>query len=280
MKKYFVILLLLLSIYGFSQYQLVHYKFSKHIPPYGETLRDDFLLFNAQELFYIHHGFLKKYKDYQSFLDSEEKSLKNKSNMTSLYRKLVLSRYYGIKWLDKRFNYYFDDVPTINWKIQSDRKQILGYTCTKAIGKFRGRTYVVWFAPFLPYYIGPWKLSGLPGLILEAHDTDNMFAFRAVSVKLNAQLPVLEKYINAYKGSQKDWISYKEYVACENRRYRLRQKKHLSQVPKGVQVSKISGPRDFKLEKSFEWEPHDKSKEDTAVQKFPLQNVKVKRSLE
>lgn len=84
---------------------------------------------------------------------------------------------------------YEEDKNIFQWQIESDTREILSYTCKKAVTGFRGRLYEVWFAPELPYNDGPWKFSGLPGLILAVRDSDNNFVFQAVRIE-KTKLPV------------------------------------------------------------------------------------------
>jgi len=81
---------------------------------------------------------------------------------------------------EKLINSYLIDepYPIINWKISADTMTILNLHCQKAMGHFKGRDYVAWFCPDLPFRSGPWKLCGLPGIIVEAHDLKNEVIFK------------------------------------------------------------------------------------------------------
>jgi len=81
---------------------------------------------------------------------------------------------------EKVFQYelkYKQDLKQIDWEIQSENKEILGFSVQKATGTFAGRNYIAWFAPELPFSDGPHKFSGLPGLILEISDLQEHYNF-------------------------------------------------------------------------------------------------------
>lgn len=81
-----------------------------------------------------------------------------------------------------------EKLPDFGWQITQEKKKIEGYECFKAISKpFRGRTYIAWFCPEIPISDGPWKLCGLPGLILEAQDEKGEVKFIAQKVELQTE---------------------------------------------------------------------------------------------
>ena len=45
--------------------------------------------------------------------------------------------------------------------------------------------WTVWFAPEIPLQEGPWKLCGLPGLILEACESSGQHSFTATGIELS-----------------------------------------------------------------------------------------------
>lgn len=63
------------------------------------------------------------------------------------------------------------------WEILDETKTVLGYECIKAVTNYRGRRWIAWFTPEIPVQEGPWKLCGLPGLILEACDAARDYVF-------------------------------------------------------------------------------------------------------
>lgn len=74
---------------------------------------------------------------------------------------------------------YTEDWEKPEWELGEGIKTILGYECFEASTDFRGRKWTAWFTPEIPVQEGPWKLCGLPGLILEAYDADDNYHFES-----------------------------------------------------------------------------------------------------
>lgn len=78
---------------------------------------------------------------------------------------------------------YEEDLMLPEWEISDTTKNCLGYECMMATTQFKGRKWIAWFAPDIPVSDGPWKLWGLPGLILEAHDQSHDYEFTPQSIR-------------------------------------------------------------------------------------------------
>jgi len=77
---------------------------------------------------------------------------------------------------------YEEDAPELEWEITGEHGTVASFDCQKAECDFRGRRWEAWFTTEIPVGEGPWKLRGLPGLILYARDTTGQYSFEAVSV--------------------------------------------------------------------------------------------------
>lgn len=102
---------------------------------------------------------------------------------------------------------YEENLPAIDWKLTDSSKTICGYLCHRAMATVYGRTWIVWYSTDLPMSYGPYILGGLPGLILEAEDTDSIFHFTAVGIEA-----IHDGSDTALKGMQ-------DAIKCTRRKY-------------------------------------------------------------
>lgn len=91
-------------------------------------------------------------------------------------------RYYDNSGLEKYV--YEEPLAEIQWEIADESaKTILGYECLMATADYHGRRWTAWFSPEIPVNAGPWKLAGLPGLILEAAADGGQYRFEATGLQ-------------------------------------------------------------------------------------------------
>lgn len=110
---------------------------------------------------------------------------------------------------DIGFKYVKDKAPSINWNITNETKKIGRFTVQKALTRFRGRNYTVWYAPQIPLPYGPWKLQGLPGIIIEAYNSDKSIFWYFKSIEYPTDRSYLLKPI--YKPKEKVWITFDQF---------------------------------------------------------------------
>ena len=142
----------------------------------------------------------------------------------------------------RRFYKINDAFPDLKWELVSNEtKKINDIECKKAITHFRGSTWEVWYAPSIPLPFGPWKLHGLPGLILEAKDKEEKFYFIARSIEHNSSY-----VIDIPKSTIQKEISLKQYLLIQDDLY--------NNIP-------ISSPGMIDLSEKFNFVKNTKEKE-------------------
>lgn len=99
-----------------------------------------------------------------------------------------------------------DSEVEIKWTLTGNKKQILNYSCLEAKTDWRGRSYVAYFSPDIPIQSGPFKFSGLPGLILEVRSSDNALTITALSVT-KYTLPIK---IPPLRGEAMSWSEFRK----------------------------------------------------------------------
>ncbi len=209
MKKIYTFCFLVFSILGICQNNgKITYGYIAN----GATIQAE-LVFNGNKS--VYNSFIKRSKESVKVLTKENKDEdeKNEVNiainpynsipedlglLTNLENNTIIeNKYYPGNINGKTYDTLFikDKARAIKWEILEESKTINALVCYKAIGSFRGRTYTVWFTLDIPVSFGPWKLNGLPGLILEASDSKKEYLFYVEKIELNKEPnPIQEEY--------------------------------------------------------------------------------------
>lgn len=103
-----------------------------------------------------------------------------------------------------------ENLPTMQWTLQSEQKQIGNFLCEKAKTTFRGRTYEVWYTSEIPINYGPWKFNGLPGLMVEIKDTQGIYTWQLTSFTPNIEIGIGLNEIHK-KNSKFEIVSFKDF---------------------------------------------------------------------
>ncbi|CAM1359073.1 conserved exported protein of unknown function [Tenacibaculum soleae] len=166
---------------------------------------------------------------------------------TDINKNLLLSGRNKMKMLKEQ-------LPKINWKITDEFKDIGEYKCQKATGYFRGRTYTTWFTQQIPIPFGPWKLQGLPGLIIEVKDAKKEIYFRVTKVNFKGTIT-----INNFPDEEKA-IPLREYieVIVPNRMKELTSKMNAKNSDRNTTITATSTDRNSTKEIIYEWEEKQK----------------------
>jgi len=72
---------------------------------------------------------------------------------------------------------YEEPAGALSWTITPATATVAGYACQRATASYGGRTWEAWFTRTVPVSDGPYKFSGLPGLIVKVSDTRQGYVF-------------------------------------------------------------------------------------------------------
>jgi len=146
-----------------------------------------------------------------------------------------------------------DNFVPFKWNITSESKQIGGYKCIKATTTYRGRGWSAWFAPDLPSSFGPWKLRGLPGLILEVADVSNLFIYRVSKIeKLDNDKIFETDFATLMPVRSKNVITYQQFLLDEDEAEENAMRELSQQL--NVSTERVTAPRAQQEEVKYEWE--------------------------
>lgn len=160
--------------------------------------------------------------------------------------------------------YFFDELPNnstelitdlypeISWDITTEQKVITGYDCIKATAQYRGRRWTAWFAPSIAIPYGPWKLHGLPGLILEAYDDEKLLTIKFTKIERKGSVIFDKPFTSLRNCRNSKPTAYKEFLANRDEAMENMVLKMRAKNP-NMQIALEKGPR-AGLELKYEWE--------------------------
>lgn len=145
------------------------------------------------------------------------------AGLLSKYKKGTTKFYYNYAAKKERIvvdnyalrSYYVETIELPDWSIVDERKIIAGYECQKAVARYLNRDWIVYFTPEIPISQGPWKLWGLPGLILMAEDEDGYFKYEFIGLEKHLRVEPIIVVLENEDRKKFTLLKKQEFVSLE-----------------------------------------------------------------
>ena len=104
---------------------------------------------------------------------------------------------------------YSQSTNNLKFELTGKAKVINNYNCNEAKLKLNNRIYTIWFTPDVNVNFGPYKINGLPGLIVELKEETNNINISLKSIKKLEDTKVFTTYKNLF--ATKKVLTFSEY---------------------------------------------------------------------
>ena len=108
-----------------------------------------------------------------------------------------------------------EPTPSISWTLCEDTLTVGGYACRTATCTFRGLEWHVCYTEEVPSSAGPWRLHGLPGLIVQAESEAHTFCLTELQQE-NSPI-IFDQNPNIQR------MRYDKYLSYKNKTYSNKQ---------------------------------------------------------
>lgn len=110
---------------------------------------------------------------------------RNTNMPNTLYKYVIIQDQNAVSYLEPVGStlFYYEDPVIKNWELINETKTISNWVCQKASVYFKGRKWIAWYSSEIPLQYGPYKFSGLPGLIVKITDENEEYDFQLVASK-------------------------------------------------------------------------------------------------
>lgn len=133
-----------------------------------------------------------------------------RSNINYTIEKDLINQKTSHKQRIGRDVYTYEEDRSIEWKILPETTMIDQYKAQKASATFAGRVWNAWFTMDVPFQDGPYKFSGLPGLVLKVEDEQGDYSFDLRESKKIEALASTQQRGTVVKLKRKDFEKQQE----------------------------------------------------------------------
>lgn len=105
---------------------------------------------------------------------------------------------------------YTEQFPSEQWKLKDSFKDYAGFKCQKAEIIVFGRKFIAWYTIDIPFQDGPYKFSGLPGLIIELYDSENIYNFSLIKYDPKDTQIISVPGLRKFKAKKTDKITFEK----------------------------------------------------------------------
>lgn len=140
---------------------------------------------------------------------------------------------------DQLYSYPTEDV--VSWKLSEETKKISDFSVQKATTNFGGRKWTAWFTKEIPFSEGPYKFTGLPGLIVTLEDSENQFSFHLIKSKKLDKTYDTKNILEVRYGEKPLMISEKFFIKKSLEYYEDPYQEDRKDLKKGNTIIEIEG---------------------------------------
>lgn len=184
-----------------------------------EVLQDQMILQIGRKFikFYSQRTFLddQSYTDYETGKTPRDEGYGIDGEVYTDYdiigdlSKQTLESIHRLPFEDEFTMSYQEPFPCLQWEFGDETDTVCGYTCHSAQTFYAGRCWQVWYTIEIPINYGPWKLSGLPGLILKAVDGKKEYEFVCEGLNQTPE-PIREYKWRTKRSTKEKWRQFEK----------------------------------------------------------------------
>ena len=137
----------------------------------------------------------------------------------------------------------------IRWTLYAETDSVCGFPCQRATATYGGREWTAWFCSEIPSSGGPWRLCGLPGLILRA-EADGVHSFTCSHLDFVREPIIYTPAEDAVKAKHQRFVKFRnqkmsnpELMSHPERLISPKEVRHMEIINKTVLINGIVLPK-------------------------------------